>query len=85
MVKDNRECLLLAVHARAQKNRVARGGRCSCLRERLEVSRAVFGNDVRFRLRKARAESENQQQPDEPFSHDGIPLMAIESNWLLTE
>lgn len=37
MVKGNRECLLLAVHARAQKNRVARGGRCSCFRERLEV------------------------------------------------
>jgi len=85
MVKDNRECLLLAVHARAQKNRVARGGRCNCFRERLEVPRAVYGNDVCFRLSKAHAESENHQQSDEPFSHDGIPLMAIESNWLLTE
>lgn len=46
---------------------------------------AVYGNDVCFRLSKARAESENQQQPDEPFSHDGILLMAIENDWLLTE
>ena len=85
MVKDNRERLLLAVHARAQKNRVARGGRCDCFRERLEVPRAVYGNDVCFRLRKARAESENHQQSDEPFSHDGIPLMVIENNWLFAE
>ena len=85
MVKDNRERLLLAVQARVQKNRVARGGRCSCLRERLEVPRAVYGNDVCFRLRKACAESENHQQSDEPFSHDGIPLMAIENNWLFAE
>ena len=83
MVKDNRERLLLAVHARAQKNRVARGGRCNCFRERLEVPRAVYGNDVCFRLSKARAEPENHQQTDEPFSHDSIPLlMAIESKRL---